>query len=130
MAHRSAPKEQRRIVQVKRSLYTNCVDVVLHRYLKRSIAHGFNRGVRIWCCISPEGTAELVPFIAPILSIPQIAPVIFNAVLFEQSQKLLLKRPLQMMRLLLADVFDDHVQLRNAHAKSPILHLPLSRAIG
>jgi hypothetical protein len=55
---------------------------------------------------------------------PQVPLVIGDTVLFQQRQKLLLKRHLPVVRLLVPDVLDDLFQLRNADTECAILYLP------
>ena len=71
-------------------------------------------GKRRWGT-SPEGTTE---------SIPQIPFVKFNPVFLQQRQKLLLKTLFTMMLLLILNVIDNGVQLRNADAEGAVFFLP------
>ena len=64
---------------------------------------------------SPEGTAE---------SFPQIALVVFNSVLLQQRNELVLKGHLAVVRLLIPDVGHNLIYLRNTHTERAILGLP------
>jgi len=71
-------------------------------------------------CTSPEGTAD---------SLPEVALVKGDTVLFQQGQEFLLERHFAMMRLLFFDVLDDLVQLRNANAEGTIFYLPFKQSV-
>jgi hypothetical protein len=88
-----------------------------------TITQRFNVGTMVAERVSPEGTAES--------SLPQVSLLVGNAVLFEQSQELVLERHLPMVLFLGLDVLNGFVQLRQAHAERPYFACqPKSRCSG